>query len=114
MLHVDQVHKHILTLDKGDDASQRQAIPSLRGIEQQDWGTAPHALMSSLVVSLQQLLRSGTKPPLVHKEIAIILGNMGTRSKFAVPQLIELLQEGIPDTVREAAALALGRLGKEA
>ena len=39
---------------------------------------------------------------------------MGTLSAAAVPPLSELLQDGIPDCVREAAAGALGKLGNEA
>jgi len=114
MRQLDELQKHILTLDQGDDASQRVAIHALRGMDQEVWVEAPKSLMNPLVVSLQRVLRNGAKPPLVHKEIAIILGNLGPRSKFAVPHLIDMLRKGVPDCVREAAALALGRLGKEA
>ena len=54
------------------------------------------------------------KQPFAQKEVATILGNMGTRSKSALPQLMELLHEGVPDPVREAAVTALGKIGKEA
>ena len=114
MLHADQIHKHISTLNNGDDASQRQAIHALTSIEPEDWGTSPRTLMNPLLASLQRAILVAPKPPVVHKEIAIILGKLGERSKCAVPQLIELLQEGIADSVREAAAMALGRLGKDA
>jgi HEAT repeat protein len=39
---------------------------------------------------------------------------MGPLSKSAVPQLIDWLAEGVPDLVREAAASALGKIGKAA
>ncbi len=111
MLDLVQLHQNIRALDKGDDASQRQAIRCLRQFEQQDWAAAPAAVFQPLIGSLQQQLLSGGKPPLVHKEIAEILGKMGPRSKSAVPQLVQLLHEGTPEPVREAAAMALGRLG---
>ena len=109
-----QLHKHIQALDKGDDASRRQAIQALRHHEEKDWAITPVAVCHALVASLQQQLVGTGKPPLILKDVAIILGRMGPRSKSAVPQLIALLNEGIPDPVREAAATALGKFGAEA
>src|SRR5262249_24922919 len=43
-----------------------------------------------------------------------LLGNMGPHSKSAIPQLIELLQDGISDSIREAAVTALGKIGRDA
>jgi hypothetical protein len=39
---------------------------------------------------------------------------MGSRAELAIPQLIELLKEDKPDGIREAAATALGKMGREA
>jgi HEAT repeat protein len=39
---------------------------------------------------------------------------VGPLSRSALPQLIELLHEGVPDPVREAAVIALGKIGQEA
>jgi HEAT repeat protein len=101
----------MLALAKGDDAAQRQAIHFLRHVEPQEWAAAPVAVCRSVVASLQQQVLHGMKPPSVHREIATILGNMGPRSEAAVPQLIQLLQDGVPDSVRNAAAIALGNVG---
>ncbi len=114
MLDLDQLHTNINALDKGDDASRRKAIRSLRHLEQHEWITAPTAVLHSLVLSLQRQLICAERRPFMHKELVTILGNLGPRSKSAVPQLIQLLQEGTPDSVRETAATALGKFGGEA
>ncbi len=114
MLDLDQFHTNINALDNGDDASRLKAIRALQNVEQQEWTTAPTAVLRPLVLSLQRQLLCDMTRPYIHKEVATILGNMGPRSKSAVPQLIQLLQEGIPDSVRETMATALGKLGGEA
>src|SRR5216683_1288056 len=114
MLDIRQLHKDILALDDGDDTSKRQALQSLRHHDEQEWATAPIEISHSLVKALRGQLLNGTKQPFARKEVATILGNMGPRSKSALPQLIELLQEGVPDPVRQAAVTALGKIGKEA
>ncbi|MCI0378103.1 MAG: HEAT repeat domain-containing protein [Gemmataceae bacterium] len=114
MFDLHQIHKHVQALDKGDEASKRQALHSLKECKQEEWAAVPTPVLDTVVASLQHQLQNGAKPPLVHKEIAAILGNIGHRSKSAVPQLIQLLQEGIPDSVRETAAAALGNVGGKA
>src|SRR5438552_13569096 len=114
MLDVRQLHKHILALDNGDDTLRRQALQSLRHHEEHEWAAAPIRVSQCLVKALQDQLLKEPKQPLAQKEVATILGNLGTRSKSVVPQLIELLHEGVPDAVRQAAVTALGKIGKEA
>src|SRR5712664_4031310 len=97
MLDTDQLHKHIRALDKGDEAALRQAIHSLRQVEQQEWVAMPVGVFHGVVVALQNQILNKMKPPSTLREIATILGNMGPRAKSAVPQLVELLQDGIPD-----------------
>jgi len=48
------------------------------------------------------------------KDEEFIIGKIGPRAKAVVPQLIELLQEGVPDSTREEAAAALGKMGSAA
>jgi len=114
MIDTRQLHKHILALDDGDDTLRRQALESLRHHDEQEWATAPIEVSHSLVKALRGQLQNGMKQPFAQKEVATILGNLGTRSKSALPQLIELLHEGVPDPVRQAAVTALGKIGKEA
>src|SRR5262249_42758110 len=56
-------------------------------------------------------LKSEANRPLIRQEIVHLLGSMGSRAGQAVPQLIELLEEGQPDGIREAAVVALGDIG---
>jgi HEAT repeat protein len=114
MLDLDQLSHDVLALDTGDDAGQREAMRSLGRLSEPEWVTVPNGVLHSLVASLRRQLRCGGKSASFHKEVATILGNLGPRSRSAVPQLVGLLQEGVPDTVREAAATALGKLGEGA
>jgi HEAT repeat protein len=114
MHDLPQLHRHILALDSGDETARRQALQSLRQHDEQAWATAPLEECESLVQALKGQLRSGMKRPSAQKEAATILGNLGPRSRSALPQLLELLREGVGEQVREAAATALGKMGKEA
>lgn len=113
MLGLSQLRHHIQILNKGDENSRQKAIHSLKAHDEGEWAAAPVEVIPPLVKSLQtQLL--GIKQPSIRQEVATILGNMGPHSEPAIPQLIELLQEGIPDAIREASVVALGKIGKKA
>src|SRR5262249_34788306 len=114
MLDQGELHKQARALDGGDDVVRRHAIQALRRHQEADWATAPAAVCQGLVVSLRQQLQNGAGTPLVLRDVATILGNMGARSKAAVPQLIALLREDVPEPVRESAVIALGKFGAEA
>jgi HEAT repeat protein len=114
MLDLVRLHKHIQALDEGDEAARRQAIQSLKLYEGQEWATAPAKVIHSLVTSLQTQLLSRRKVPSIRQDLATILGNVGRRAEPAIPQLLELLQEEVPDGIREAAATALAKIGQDA
>src|SRR5262249_53710341 len=114
MLDVLQLRNDIQALDKGDETSCRQALQSLKHHEAQEWASAPLSLVHCLVKSLRDRLRSGMKRPFMRHEAVTILGNIGPRSEPAIPQLIAMLQPGIPASICRAAATALGRIGKGA
>ena len=114
MLNLGQLDHDIRALNEGDDACRRQAIHSLRNHAEQEWATAPPKAIHLLVESLQHQLVNGTKQVPSRQEVVAILGNMGPRAQQAIPQLIELLKEGIPDGIRETAATALGKIGWKA
>ena len=114
MLDTRQLHKHILALDDGDDTQTRSVLQCLRDHDPQDWTAIPMEVSHSLVKALQRQLLKPMTPPLPQKEIATILGNMGTLAKAALPELIALLHKGVPDPVREAAIIACGKIGREA
>ncbi len=114
MLEVSQLRHHVLALADDDDTVKRQALQALRLPDEKEWATLPAEATHSLVEALKAQLLKGTKQPFPQKDLVTILGNLGSLSKSAVPQLIELLQKGVSDLVREAAATALGKIGKEA
>ncbi|HYV34579.1 MAG TPA: HEAT repeat domain-containing protein [Gemmataceae bacterium] len=114
MLDLKQLQSDMQALDKGDEASRRQAIHALKHHGEQDWAAAPVNVVNSLVRSLQNQLRSGVKQLSVRQEVAVVLGNLGPRSETAIPQILEMMQEGVPDAICETAVIALGKIGKEA
>jgi len=114
MLDLGQLQHHIQALDKGDEPSRRQAIQSMKLHKEQDWAVVPTHVTHALVTLLQTQLANGLKQPSNRQDVATILGNMGPLSEPAIPQLIELLQAGNADALCEAAAIALGKIGKEA
>lgn len=114
MLETRQLHKHILALAEGDDTSRRQALQSLRDHSEEEWSAVPDQDVRAFLKALRGQLLSVMKRPAAQKETATILGNLGSHARSALPQLMDLLQEGIPDMVREAAVTAIGKMGKEA
>src|ERR1700722_19884206 len=109
-----QLQQDIKALDKGDEASRRQAILSLKNQKENNWASVPSPVMHSLVAALQAELGGGMKQPSIRQDVTTILGNLGPLAEAAVPQLVELLQAGNPDALCAAAAIALGKIGKEA
>jgi HEAT repeat protein len=114
MLDIPQLQRHLLALDHGDETARRQALQSLRQHDEQAWAAVPVEECDSLVEALKGQLLSGRKQPSAQKEVATVLGNLGPRCRSALPQLLDLLREGTGEQVREAAAIALGKMGKEA
>src|SRR5215467_11359581 len=106
-LDVKQLQQGILTLAKGDDTTRRQALQSLRRHGEHEWATAPSDVTRTLVEALAGQLLKRTTQPFLLKDAVAILGNVGPLSKSAIPQLIELLDNSVSDTVREAAAITL-------
>jgi HEAT repeat protein len=116
---MDQGHLHqqIKALNSRDETVRREAIQALKAYESSEWAGVSNDIVRPLVEQLwHQLPKSqeaGAKPPLFRQEVVTILGNIGTRSEPALPQLVELLADGVPDGIREASAGALGKIGKE-
>jgi HEAT repeat protein len=107
MLDTGQLHQSTRALEKGDDTSRRRAIQSLKAYQENEWATVPIEVIQALVRALLHQLLGEMKQFTARQEIVTILGNMGSRAELAIPQLIELLTEDNPDSIREAAATAL-------
>lgn len=119
MLEIPQLHELLREIEDADDTLLREALRSLMQFEEQEWAAVPAEVSRPVVTALKaQLFKvrllKGAQQLAVQKAVVTILGNLGPRSKAALPQLIELLQEGVADSVREAAANALGKFGREA
>ncbi len=118
MLDQGYLRQRLQAIKSGNETSRRDAIQALKTHERPEWDALANEAVRSVVELLRhQIPRSqenGTKPPLFRQEVVTILGNIGPRADAALPQLIELLSDGVPDGIREATATALGKIGKEA
>lgn len=113
MLDLRQLHNDIEVLESGTENSRRQTLQALRGHDPKEWAAVPVKVVQALVESLQQCLAGEMKQNFIRQEIVGLLGNIGRGAEPAIPQLIDMLQAGIADGIREGAALALGKIGKE-
>jgi HEAT repeat protein len=117
MQNQSQIQQQIHALNSGNETLRREAIQALKLREAAEWESAPQDIIRSLVSALRHQLprtmAAGVKPPLFRQEVAVILGNIGPRAAPALPELVELLTDGVPDGIREAVATAMGKIGKE-
>jgi len=117
MVDQRQLHKQIQALNSGDEPNRRDAIHALKIHEAVEWEPLSNEVIRNLVEALRHQLpkspEAGVKPPLFRQEVVTILGNIGVRAEPALPQLVEMLEDGVPDGIREATATALGKIGKE-
>jgi HEAT repeat protein len=114
MPDLDQLRKCLPGLEHSDEDSRRHILSTLKQLSDQEWHDVPGDLIKGLINALVSQLRAEPKHQVVQKDIATILGRIGARSKPALPQLLELLENGVTHQVREAAVTALGRIGKPA
>lgn len=118
MLDQGQLRQKIQAIKSGNENSRRDAILALKAVERADWDHFTNEPIRGVVDVLRHQIpksqENGTKPPLFRQEVVTILGNIGPRAEPALPQLVELLSDGVPDGIREATATALGKIGKEA
>jgi hypothetical protein len=57
MTPITQLHKHVAALDMGEDHDQRQALHSMRCLQQQDWNAIPQTLIRSFLGAFIQSMR---------------------------------------------------------
>jgi HEAT repeat protein len=114
MPELAKIQRTIQALAKSDDALRREAIQFLKELDEHEWSAVPRKVVPTLVESLQQLLVTEKKLPPLRHDILAVLGKIGPLAAPAIPQLIELLADGNADGIREAAAAALGRMGRDA
>ncbi|MFO0969492.1 MAG: HEAT repeat domain-containing protein [Gemmataceae bacterium] len=120
MLDAPQIRKLIKALSADDENIRWEALRSVKQSEGQDWAALPADVVHPLVKALQdQLQRKNAvngkgRLPTFRQEVVLLLGNLGPRAETAVPQLIDLLEDGESQAVREAAVTALGKIGADA
>ncbi len=114
MVDTARLQSDIKALHEDAEDLRREALQSLRGHDEQAWTTVPLQVRNTVVAAMQGQSFSGANKLSAQKDMAAILGNLGPLTKSALPQLLALLQNGIHDFVRAAAAAALSNIGKDA
>jgi HEAT repeat protein len=114
MFDLEALHRQIRDLDSGDDTKRRQAIHSLMDIDEQDWAAAPAQIVQTLVEALNQQFPVEPARVGACREIVLLLGKIGPRSKPALSNLTELLNEKNPEAIRETVVVTLGKIGRAA
>jgi HEAT repeat protein len=119
MLDQGYLKSRIQAIKTGSEAARRDAILALKQHERSEWDAITNEPIRFAVETLRHQLpprsvENGVKPPMFRQEVVTIIGNIGPRSEAALPQLVDLLADGVPDGIREATAVALGKIGKEA
>jgi HEAT repeat protein len=112
MIDRSQLDRDIRTLERGNETARRQTIHSLKQNDGHAWAALPLKVIRPLVAALRSRLHDEHEHSSVRQEVAALLGDLGPMAGPAVPELVALLQEGIPDGVREAAVTALGKVGE--
>src|SRR5262245_47603118 len=99
MLDLGLVQKHLQALESGGEASRRQAVIfcgsrwSKTGRPPPGPSCAPSSNRCGGVGMKKQPANRHT----YRQEVATALGSLGPASRLAIPELVELLQEGVPD-----------------
>src|SRR5438132_3761764 len=112
MLDLRQLQHNIRALTNGDDACRREAIRELRKHPEEEWATVASEATQPLIDWLKDQLAGESQHGVGRQEVVTILANLGPRAEPAVPELIELLKAGTVERIRETAAIALGKIGK--
>src|SRR5262245_51791570 len=101
-----RLRSQIQGLNSRNENVRRESMQALKQYEPAEWTGVTNDVVKSLISDLRQQLGKNHdgKAPMFRQEIATILGNIGHRAEPAIPQLMELLDDGIPDGVREASA----------
>lgn len=116
MLDLRQLHSDVRALTTGDGPTWREAVRSLKQHPGSAWVGAPADAVDPIVGALCRHLPGGTAGAAkgatpCRLEAVTLLSSIGPPAAAAVPQLVELLHEGVAPALREAAVTALGNIG---
>lgn len=114
MLELKRIHSQLKALASEAEAERSEALRFFKAADAADWESAPADQVAKVVREVQQQLAAKPRRPAVRQALLAVLGNIGPRAKAALPEMIEMLQDKSSDGTREAAAVAIGRLGAAA
>jgi HEAT repeat protein len=112
-INMQEFKVHLNGLTQEDAGTRQRAVTGLAKYSCAEWEGSPDAV----IPAIEALVRSDhgragrTCDGRFRTEAAKTLGNIGTRSKAVVPELLHLLQNDPDVAVRVEAARALGKIG---
>lgn len=113
MIDTREFQQIVNDLEKGG-AQKKTALQGLRKCDEKELAAAPADVCKSIVQALRSELKYELKQQSNVKDAVAVLGSLGRYAKPAISQLIGLLEDGVPDSVREVSVTALGKIGAEA
>jgi HEAT repeat protein len=107
-----QLNGYLARLSEGQPSAQREAIKELTKYADSEWEGNQAAVEATIAVLLGCRRRS-SEPGDVQFRIdsAKVLGNIGTKSKEGVRELLRLLRDDPESAVQTEAARSLGKIG---
>lgn len=119
MLDLRQLHSDVRALTSGDGPTWREAVRSLKQHPGSAWVGAPPESVAPVISALCRHLPGGSAGAAkgatpCRLEAVTLLASIGPPAAAAVPQLTELLHDGVAPALREAAVTALGNIGSAA
>jgi HEAT repeat protein len=115
-VNMQQFAGYLAGLRDGDGTARRAATSSLAKYTDAEWEGAPEAVEQAVEALLNARRQRGSASldAPSRADAAKTLGNIGTRNKAVLPELLRYLREDADNTVRAEAARALGKIGAAA
>jgi HEAT repeat protein len=112
-INMQEFKVHLDGLTEEDAGIRQRAVSGLAKYSDAEWESSPDAVMPVIEALVRSDHRRAgrTFDGPFRAEAAKALGNIGTRSKAVVPELLHLLQNDPDGAVRVEAARALGKIG---
>ncbi|MBX9680421.1 MAG: hypothetical protein K2X38_16810 [Gemmataceae bacterium] len=114
MLELRQFPAQLKSLASETESDRNEALRFFKDVEMGEWVSAPADQVERVVKAVQHQLSLKPKRPAVRQGLLAILANIGPKAEGALPEMLEMLRDRSSDGTREAAAVAISRLGEAA
>ncbi len=115
-INMHEFNGYLEGLGSGEPGALRRAVTGLAKYTGTEWEGTVDTIDTAVTALTNGCLRAKNLAdgPGIRAEAAKVLGNIGTQSAAAVPELLRLLKDDSDTQVRTEAARALGKIGEGA